>query len=70
MPARVERFPQLPGKPERDPLRQMLAPIVGGALLAAAVALIRRISRAARQPSVPPMSEQWLSSHRYDRNDY
>jgi hypothetical protein len=48
----------------------MLAPIVGGALLAAAVALIRRISRAARQPSVPPMSEQWLSSHRYDRNEY
>jgi hypothetical protein len=70
MPARVERFPRLPGKPERDSPRQMLAPIVGGALLAAAVALIRRISRAARQPSVPPMSEQWLSSHRYDRNEY
>ena len=70
MPARVERFPQLPGKPERDPIRQMLAPIVGGALLAAAVALIRRISRAARQPSVPPMSEHWLASHRYDRTDY
>ena len=69
MPARVERFPQLPGKPERDPMR-LLAPLVGGALLAAAVALIRRISRAARQPSVPPMSEHWLASHRYDRIDY
>ena len=70
MPARVESFPQLPRKPERDPIRQVLAPIVGGALLAAAVALIRRISRAARQPSVPPMSEQWLASHHYDRYDY
>jgi hypothetical protein len=70
MPARVESFPQLPRKPERHPLRQMLTPIIGGALVAAAVALIRRISRAAREPSVSPMSEQWLASHRFDRNDY
>ena len=70
MPARVESFPQLPRKPGRDPLRQVLTPIIGGTLVAAALALMRRISRAARQPSVPPMSDQWLASHRFDRNDY
>jgi hypothetical protein len=69
MPARVETFPQLPRKPERNST-QMLAPIIGAALMAAALALVRRISRAARQPSVGPMSDQWLASHRHNRNDY
>ena len=70
MPARVESFPPLPHKPERHSTAQMLAPILGAALMAAALAVVKRISRAARQPSVPPMSEQWLASYRHDRHDY
>jgi hypothetical protein len=70
MPARVESFPQLPRKPERNSTAQMLAPIIGAALMAGALAVINRIARAARQPSVAPMSDQWLASHRHDRNDY
>jgi hypothetical protein len=38
--------------------------------MAAALAVVKRISRAARQPSVPPMSDQWLASHRRDHHDY
>jgi hypothetical protein len=70
MPARVEIFPQLPRKTGRNQLRHVGAPIFGGALVASVLALMRRLSRAARQPSVPPMSHRWLASHRFDRNDY
>ncbi len=55
MPARVEGFP-LP----HHPVRRMLTPVLGSALVAALIAIIRRY---ARQPSLPRMSEQWLLSH-------
>lgn len=68
MPARVESFPQLPRRqPERHPIRQVLAPLIGWACVAAALALVRRLTR---QPSLPRMSDQWLASHHYDRDEY
>ena len=64
MAARAEGF-ALP----HIPLGRVLKPLLGSAFIAAAIAVIRRI---AREPSVPPMSDQWLQSHAHDwdRNDY
>lgn len=64
MAARAEGFP-LP----HAPLGRVLKPLLGSALLATLVAMIRRI---AREPSVPPMSEQWMQNHihDYDQPDY
>jgi len=59
MPARVERFP-LPHQTDRH---MMLGPVLGWALVAALLAIIRRL---ARQPSLPRMSEQWLLSRQAD----
>jgi len=60
MPARVATFP-LPHRPGD--------PVLGGALLAALVAFVRRL---AQQPSLPRMSEQWLLSHQREsyRDEY
>jgi hypothetical protein len=58
MPARVEGFPF----PHR-PVRRMLKPILGWALVATVVAVIRRYTR---EPSLPRMSDQWLRSHQAD----
>jgi hypothetical protein len=64
MGARVERFP-LP----HDPVRRILKPVVGWAFVATVLAVIRRYTR---QPSVAPMSDQWLLSHQaeFGRDQY
>ena len=64
MPARVETFP-LPHRHGPG----MLKPILGWALLAALVAVLRRMTQ---QPSLPKMSEQWLLSHQREfyRDEY
>jgi hypothetical protein len=59
MLARVERF-TLPHQTDRH---MMLGPVLGWALVAALLAIIRRL---ARQPSLPRMSEQWLLSRQVD----
>ena len=60
MPARVERFPFQEGTAGR-----VLKPLLGWAVLAAILALVRRL---AREPSLPRMSEQWLLSHQREFN--
>jgi hypothetical protein len=60
MPARVEGFPV----PHR-PAGSMLKPILGWALVATILAIVRRYTR---QPSLPRMSEQWLLSHQSEFN--
>jgi hypothetical protein len=60
MPARVEGFP-LPHRP----VRRIIKPMLGWAVVAAVLALIHRY---ARQPSLPRMSDQWLLSHQADFN--
>ena len=64
MPARVATFP-LP----HGPGRRILDPAPGWALLAALIAVIRRL---AQQPSLPRMSEQWLLGHQREfyRDEY
>ena len=64
MPAHVESFPF----PHR-PFRRLLKPVLGWAFLAAALAVIRRLTR---EPSVSRMSDQWLHSrhHDFDNLDY
>ena len=59
MPARVEGF-TLPHGSGRGILDH---PVLGWALVATLIALIRRV---ARQPSLPRMSDQWLLSHQAD----
>ena len=60
MPARVERFP-LPQRASGS----LLKPLLGWALLAGAIAVIRRLTR---EPSLPRMSEHWLHSHQREFN--
>ena len=43
----------------------MLKPILGWALLATILAIVRRYTQ---QPSLPRMSEQWLLSHQSEFN--
>ena len=49
------------------PIRRMLGPAIGWAMLAALVALVRRVTR---EPRVAPMSDEWLSSQHYDSNRF
>jgi len=58
MPARVEEFPL----PHRSTWRAF-GPFLGWAFLATLFALIWR---AARQPSLPKMSDEWLLSRQQD----
>jgi hypothetical protein len=60
MPARVEGFPL-----HHRPVRRILKPVLGWALVATILAVIRRYTR---QPSLPRMSDQWLLSHQADFN--
>ena len=62
MSAHVEVFP-LPHRP----VRRILKPGLGWALVATLLAVIRRLTQ---QPSLPRMSEQWLLSHQreFSRN--
>ncbi len=64
MAARVETFPL----PHRSG-RRLFKPVLVWAFVAALAAIVRR---AARQPSLPRMSDQWLLSHQrdFDRNDH
>jgi hypothetical protein len=60
MPAHVQSFP-LPHRP----VRRILKPVLGWALVATVLAVIRRVTR---QPSLPRMSDQWLLSHQREFN--
>jgi hypothetical protein len=60
MPAHVEVFP-LPQRPDRH----IIKPVLGWALVAAVLAVLRRYTR---QPSLPRMSDQWMLSHQSDFN--
>jgi hypothetical protein len=58
MPARAEGFTLPHGSG-----RKVLSPVLGWALVATILAMIRRLTR---QPSLPRMSDQWLLSHQAD----
>jgi hypothetical protein len=64
MPARVERFPLPPRS-----AGSLWKPLLSWAAVAAALAVIRRLTR---EPSLPRMSEQWLASHQhqFNRHEY
>ena len=49
------------------PFRSILVPTALWSVVAAAMLLLRR---RAKEPSVPPMSDEWLRSHAGDRRWY
>ena len=64
MPARVENFPLV-----HRPVRHILRPVLGWAMFATLVAVLRRYTR---QPNLPRMSDEWLFSHQseFNRDSY
>jgi hypothetical protein len=63
MSARAEQADQFVQLSPPAPLRWLGA----AALVAAAIAAIAKARQRARQPTVPPMSAEWLQSHAADR---
>jgi hypothetical protein len=57
----VDALPAVP-----QPMRWLLLPAVGALMIAAAAAWRRRV----REPSLPRMSDEWLSSHEVTAGRY
>jgi hypothetical protein len=63
MSARAEQADQFVRLSLPAPLRWLGA----AALMAVTIAAISKVRQRARQPTVPPMSAEWLQSHAADR---